>query len=190
MYLVVGLGNPGKEYENNRHNIGFKVIDKFSEMYKIDVEREKFKGVCGDTRIKGEKVILLKPLTYMNNSGESVIECADYFDIPDENIIIVYDDISLDVGRLRIRRKGSAGGQNGVKSIIHHLDTQEFPRVKVGVGKPERDLVSHVIGDFSKEDAMVMEKVTEVAVKAVVKIIEDGVGDSMNIYNGYDAKEV
>ena len=138
MKLIVGLGNPGKEYSGTRHNVGFAVIDELSNEYSIDVSKGKFKGVYGEGRINNERVILLKPLTYMNLSGESIKAVSDFYKIPVEDIIVIYDDISLPVGGLRIREKGSAGGHNGIKSIIAHLKTDEFPRIKVGVGsKPE-----------------------------------------------------
>ena len=152
MILIVGLGNPGKQYEQTRHNIGFDVIDYMANKYNIDVNREKFKGICGEGFIENKKVILLKPLTYMNLSGESIRELANFYKLEDDEIIVVYDDISLDIGRLRIREKGSAGGHNGIKSIIQNLGGDKFPRVKVGVGQPKDNLVNHVLGKFSKED--------------------------------------
>ena len=137
MYLVVGLGNPGKEYEGTRHNIGFEAIDYLSDKYNIELNREKFKGVFGEGFIKGKKVILLKPTTYMNLSGDSIREVANFYKLSNEEIIVLYDDISLAVGRLRIREKGSHGGHNGIKSIIANLSTDVFPRVKIGVGAPK-----------------------------------------------------
>lgn len=189
MYLVVGLGNPGTEYEETRHNIGFKVIDKLAQLNKISLDRQKFKGVCTDYRLGTEKVVLVKPLTYMNLSGECVVQFADYFDVPDENIIVIYDDVSLDVGRMRIRKKGSSGGQNGIKNIIKNLETDVFPRIKVGVGKHQRDLVDHVLGKFSDEDKVVMEKVVEEAARAAECIIKESTDKAMNVYNGFNAAE-
>ena len=148
MYLVIGLGNPGDEYKHTRHNVGFDVIDLMAGKYNVSVNRIKFKGVYGEINIVGEKVILLKPSTYMNLSGESVRK-RHFYKIPNENIIIIYDDISLDVGKLRIRSKGSAGGHNGIKSIIANLSSDIFPRIKIGVGQPERSLVNYVLGRFS-----------------------------------------
>ncbi len=162
MILIVGLGNPGKQYEQTRHNIGFDVIDYMANKYNIDVNREKFKGICGEGFIENKKVILLKPLTYMNLSGESIRELANFYKLEDDEIIVVYDDISLDIGRLRIREKGSAGGHNGIKSIIQNLGGDKFPRVKVGVGQPKDNLVNHVLGKFSKEDREHIEKVIPV----------------------------
>ncbi|MCY6960327.1 aminoacyl-tRNA hydrolase [Clostridium brassicae] len=185
MFLVVGLGNPGKEYEKTRHNIGFDMIDFISEKYKIEVNRKKFKGMYGDGKIVSEKVILLKPETYMNLSGESVREVADFYKIPNENIIILYDDISLDVGKIRIRPKGSAGGHNGIKNIIANLNSDIFPRIKIGVGQPSYDdLVSHVLGKFCKEDREKVEKIFHIIAKAIETIIESGVAESMNKFNG------
>ncbi len=161
MYLVVGLGNPGDEYRHTRHNVGFDVIDLMASKYNVSVNRIKFKGVYGEINISCEKVILLKPSTYMNLSGESVREAASFYKIPNENIIIIYDDISLDVGKLRIRSKGSAGGHNGIKSIISNMSSDIFPRIKIGVGQPEKSLIPHVLGRFSKEDRVLVEKTFE-----------------------------
>lgn len=136
MFLIVGLGNPGREYENTRHNIGFAAIDIIAEKYNIDVNRTKFKGEYGEGFINGNKVILLKPYTFMNLSGESVREAIDFYKLTEEEVLIIYDDISLEVGRLRIREKGSAGGHNGIKSIINHIGTDVFTRIKIGVGAP------------------------------------------------------
>ena len=173
MILIVGLGNPGKQYEQTRHNIGFDVIDYMANKYNIDVNREKFKGICGEGFIENKKVILLKPLTYMNLSGESIRELANFYKLEDDEIIVVYDDISLDIGRLRIREKGSAGGHNGIKSIIQNLGGDKFPRVKVGVGQPKDNLVNHVLGKFSKEDREHIEKVIPVVSDAIVEIVKN-----------------
>lgn len=186
MYLVIGLGNPGKEYENNRHNVGFDVIDLLADKYNIDVNRQKFKGVYGVGNISGKKVYLLKPQTYMNLSGESVRAIMDYYKIPLENIVVIYDDISLDVGKIRLRKKGSAGGHNGIKNMIEHLSTNEFPRIKIGVGVPDiAGIVNHVLGNFSKDDRMNIEKVFDVAVLATDAIISEGIDQAMNKYNGF-----
>lgn len=184
MYLIVGLGNPGTEYRHTRHNVGFDVIDLMADKYNIKINRIKFKGSIGEGSIKGEKVIFLKPSTYMNLSGESVIEAVSFYKIPKENVIVVYDDISLEVGRIRVRPEGSAGGHNGIKNIVLHLSAEVFPRVKVGVGQPERDLVKHVLGHFSKEEGEIIDKVFPYAMEAVVSIITDGVMEAMNKYNG------
>lgn len=184
MILIVGLGNPGKQYEKTRHNIGFDVIDYMANKYNIDVNREKFKGICGEGFIENKKVILLKPLTYMNLSGESIREFANFYKLEDDEIIVVYDDISLDIGRLRIREKGSAGGHNGIKSIIQNLGVDKFPRVKVGVGQPKDNLVNHVLGKFSKEDREHIEKVIPVVSDAIVEIVKNDAKESMNKFNG------
>ena len=184
MILIVGLGNPGKQYEQTRHNIGFDVIDYMANKYNIDVNREKFKGICGEGFIENKKVILLKHLTYMNLSGERIRELANFYKLEDDEIIVVYDDISLDIGRLRIREKGSAGGHNGIKSIIQNLGGDKFPRVKVGVGQPKDNLVNHVLGKFSKEDREHIEKVIPVVSDAIVEIVKNDAKESMNKFNG------
>ncbi len=185
MKLIAGLGNPGRDYAGTRHNIGFGVITRISDQYNIPLNSKEHKAVCGKGFIGGEKVILAQPQTYMNLSGESVRSIADYYKIEPEDIIIAFDDIDLEVGQLRVRRKGSAGGHNGIKSIIQHLGTNEFPRVKVGVGaKPEGgDLVRHVLGRFSREDEKAMGEVLDLAVEAVELIVTEGVDAAMNRYN-------
>lgn len=187
MRLIVGLGNIGKEYDNTRHNIGFAFIDYMSKKYNAEVNRVKFKGVYGEIFINNEKVILLKPSTYMNLSGESIREAMAFYKLTEEDIIVVYDDISLPVGRMRIRDKGSAGGHNGIKSIIQNIGTEVFPRVKIGVGQPEHDLVSHVLGKFSKEDSEVLQKVMPAVEEAVETIIKVDSKEAMNRYNGFNA---
>jgi len=187
MYLVVGLGNPGKEYAQTRHNVGFDVIDLMASEYNVLINRIKFKGVYGEVNIDGEKVILLKPSTYMNLSGESVREASSFYKIPNENIIIIYDDISLDVGKLRVRSKGSAGGHNGIKSILANLSSDVFPRIKIGVGKPDKALIPHVLGRFSKEDRDLVEKTFEASAKAAAVIIKEGFVEAMNQFNGFNA---
>ena len=185
MNLVAGLGNPGRDYAGTRHNIGFGVIARISDKYNIPLTGKEHKAICGKGMIGGEKVILAQPQTFMNLSGECVRSLVDYYKLESEDIIIAYDDIDLEVGQLRIRSKGSAGGHNGIKNIISHLGTNEFPRVKVGVGgKPEGgDLVRHVLGRFSREDEKVIGEVLDVAVEAVETILSDGVEAAMNRYN-------
>ena len=189
MFLIVGLGNPGSQYEDTRHNIGFKVVDNIAKEYNIEINRQKFKGMCGEGFINGEKVILLKPTTYMNLSGESVREVVDFYKLSNEDILVIYDDISLDVGRLRIREKGSAGGHNGIKSIIAHLGTDVFPRIKVGVGQPNVDLVNYVLGKFTKEEMEVLSESIDASTKAAKEIIGIDVKTAMNIYNGFKASK-
>ena len=185
MKLVAGLGNPGRDYAGTRHNIGFGVIARISDKYNIPLTGKEHKAICGKGMIGGEKVILAQPQTFMNLSGECVRSLVDDYKLESEDIIIAYDDIDLEVGQLRIRSKGSAGGHNGIKNIISHLGTNEFPRVKVGVGgKPEGgDLVRHVLGRFSREDEKMIGEVLDVAVEAVETILSDGVEAAMNRYN-------
>lgn len=185
MKLIAGLGNPGRDYAGTRHNIGFGVITRISDKYNITLNGKEHKALCGKGFIGGEKVILAQPQTFMNLSGESVRSIADYYKIDPEDIIIAYDDIDLEVGQLRVRRKGSAGGHNGIKNIIAHLGTNEFPRVKVGVGaKPEGgDLVRHVLGRFSKEEEKIIGQVLDLAVEAVEDIVSNGVESAMNNFN-------
>ncbi len=189
MFLIVGLGNPGKEYENTRHNIGFDAIDSIANKYNIEVSKLKFKGVYGDGFIGGEKVILLKPTTYMNLSGESVREVLDFYKLTEEDILVIYDDISLEVGRLRIREKGSAGGHNGIKSIIAHLGTDIFSRIKIGVGQPKGNLVNHVLGKFPSEDRTYLNEVLDVVVSASEVVIKDGTKEAMNKFNNFNANK-
>lgn len=185
MYLIVGLGNPGREYENTRHNAGFDALDALAEKLGTEVKEKKHRGLCGKGMIGIEKVILLKPQTYMNLSGESVRAAADFYKIDNEHMIVLYDDIDLDVGKLRVRAKGSAGGHNGIKNIIAHMGTQEFPRVRIGVGaKPDRmDLADHVLGRFPQVERPVMEDAFEEAAEAAIAIVEDGIDAAMNRFN-------
>lgn len=189
MFLIVGLGNPGSQYEDTRHNIGFKVVDNIAKEYNIEINRQKFKGMCGEGFINGEKVILLKPSTYMNLSGESIREVVDFYKLSNEDLVVIYDDISLDVGRLRIREKGSAGGHNGIKSIIVHLGTDIFPRIKVGVGQPNVDLVNYVLGKFTKEEMEILSESIDASTKAVREMLSSDVKTAMNIYNGFKASK-
>lgn len=185
MYLIVGLGNPGKQYEGTRHNVGFDAIDYLADKYNIDINRVKFKGICGEGIINGNKVILLKPTTYMNLSGESIREFINFYKLDNEKIVVLYDDISMPVGKIRIRPKGSAGGHNGVKSIIQNLGSEIFPRIKIGVGQPEYDLVSHVLGKFEASDREILSKVLPVVAEAVDCIIKDDIKEAMNKFNSF-----
>lgn len=186
MYLIAGLGNPTREYEKTRHNVGFDTIDVLADRINTDVAERKFKGLYGKGMLGGEKVILLKPQTFMNLSGESVRAAADFYKIPPDHIIVIYDDISLDVGHLRIRTKGSAGGHNGIKNIIAHLGTQEFPRIKIGVGgKPPRmDLADYVLSRFPAEERKIMETAFKNAAEAAGVLIAEGPDAAMNRFNG------
>ena len=186
MYIIVGLGNPGMDYRNTRHNVGFKVIEAMADKYDIRTDYEKHKAVCGKGIADGNKVILAMPQTYMNLSGESVRQLVDFYKIDIESeLIIVYDDIYLEPGQIRIRKSGSAGGHNGMKNIIQHLGTDKFIRVRVGVGeKPkEYDLADYVLGHFSDEDAKKMADAYVRASDSVVTIMNDGIDAAMNRFN-------
>ncbi len=186
MFLIAGLGNPGKDYENTRHNAGFGAIDAIAEAYSIHVNEIKHKGILGKGVIAGEKVILLKPQTYMNLSGESIREVAEYYKLdPETEVIVLCDDIALETGALRIREKGSAGGHNGLKNIILHLHTENFIRVRIGVGaKPgDGDLVNHVLGHFTGDDAALMKETEKTIVKAVECMLSEGPQKAMSLYN-------
>ena len=187
MFLIVGLGNPGKEYDGTRHNIGFAAIDYIADKYNIELNRVKFKGVFGEGFIDYKKVILLKPTTYMNLSGESIREVINFYKISNEEIIVLYDDISLEVGRLRIREKGSHGGHNGIKSIIANLGTDVFPRVKIGVGAPKGNLVSHVLGKFDNEEVEILKETIKASSEATSIIIKSDIKSAMNKLNGFNA---
>lgn len=185
MYMIAGLGNPTKKYEGTRHNVGFCVIDQIAKDYNINVDQNKHKALCGLGYIEGQKVLLLKPQTFMNLSGESIRAAADFYKIEPEDILVIFDDVSLDVGQLRIRLKGSAGGHNGIKSIIAHLGSQNFPRIKVGVGeKPAGwDLADYVLGKFAGDDKAKVEDACKDASAAVKVMLTDGPSAAMNIYN-------
>ena len=186
MYLIAGLGNPSRTYEGTRHNIGFTMIDAIGNKFGIDVTTKKHKALVGRGIIDGMRVILAKPQTYMNLSGESVRSLLDYYKVDEEQeLLVIYDDISLGVGQIRIRAKGSAGGHNGIKNIIAHLGGQVFPRIKVGVGEkpPKWDLADYVLGHFSKEEQEQMEEGYEHAVCAVKEIVTGNIEAAMNEYN-------
>lgn len=185
MYVIVGLGNPTREYTATRHNIGFDAVTRIADDYNIALNIKKHRAICGKGYIEGQKVILAQPQTYMNLSGESVRELMDYYKITTEELIVIYDDISLDVGQLRIRAKGSAGGHNGMKNIIAHLGTQEFPRIKIGVGdKPKGwDLADYVLGRFPNEEQEMVREVLKKVSDATKIIVSDGIDAAMNQYN-------
>ncbi len=186
MFIIVGLGNPSKEYEGTRHNVGFEVIDKLAEKYNISVDIKKHHALMGKGMIAGQKVILAKPQTYMNLSGESVRSLLDYYKVDEEEeLLVIYDDISLDNGQIRIRAKGSAGGHNGIKNIIAHLGGQIFLRIKVGVGEkpPKYDLADYVLGHFSKAEQEMMDEGYKKAVHAAELIIQGKITETMNEYN-------
>ena len=186
-WLIVGLGNPGKEYEKTRHNCGFRALDVLADKLGCKIDKGKFQGLYGQAAYGGRKLLLLKPLTYMKLSGRSVLQLSAYFHIPPQRIIVLFDDISLEPGRLRIRADGSAGGHNGIKSIIQELGSQEFPRVKIGVGgkaHPEQDLADWVLSTFSAQDEKALQSALERAADASLCVIEKGVPEAANRYNG------
>ncbi|CDZ24564.1 Peptidyl-tRNA hydrolase [[Clostridium] cellulosi] len=185
-YIIAGLGNPGREYEGTRHNTGFAVLDAIAEKCGAKVNRIKFKSLCGDAMLCGHRVLLLKPQTFMNLSGEAIRDAADFYKIPMDHVIVLYDDISLPPGKIRVRPKGSDGGHNGIKNIIYLSGTDVFPRVKVGVGgkpNPDYDLAAWVLARPSEEDAALISDAVTRAVAAVETIITDGTAKAMNDFN-------
>ena len=185
MYLIVGLGNPEKDYSRTRHNMGFDVINKLAEKYNISVSREKFKGLYGSGTIEGKKVILLKPQTYMNNSGECVRDFKKFLKLENSDIIIIYDDMDLIPGKIRIREKGSPGKHNGAKSVKYFLQTEEYKRIRVGIGKPteEENVIEYVIGEISDKTLKELEEGINKAVEAVSTILAENVEKAMNEFN-------
>lgn len=186
MYLIAGLGNPGRKYDKTRHNAGFMALDRLAEDLGVAVTNVRFNALFGTGRIGTEKVVLVKPMTYMNLSGEAIRAVAEYYDIPEEKIIVLVDDVYLEIGTLRIREKGSAGGHNGLENIILQLAGTDFPRIRIGVGpQPEgMDLVDFVLKKLTKEECALMEPAIRDAAKAAVSIVENGVPNTMNRYNG------
>lgn len=186
-YLVVGLGNPGAKYETTRHNAGFLFITYLEDELGFKAKKLKFHALIGDAKIADRKVLFMKPQTMMNNSGTAVAECANFYKIPPENIIVVFDDISLEPGKLRIRRKGSAGGHNGIKSIIAHLGSENFPRIKIGVGakpNPDYDLADWVLGNFPKKDIPAVRNAIEDGANALEMLVKGDFEGAMSKYNG------
>lgn len=184
--IVCGLGNPGKEYENTRHNAGFLALDRIADLCGVKVDRMKFSSLCNDAVICDKRVLLLKPQTYMNKSGEALSEAARFYKVKPENIIVLFDDISLPPGKLRIRRKGSDGGHNGIKDILYHLGTDAFPRIKIGVGqkpRPDYDLAAWVLGKFPPDDKKAVDEAIEKAGEAVKLLLDGDVDRAMNLYN-------
>ncbi len=185
-FIVVGLGNPGTKYENTRHNAGFMTIDTIAEKYNADVKKIKFKSLCGTVEISGKCCLLMKPSTFMNNSGEAVVEAMNFYKIPIENVIVIYDDISLQPSKLRIRRKGSDGGHNGIKSIIYLTGEDSFPRVKVGVGKkphPDYNLADWVLSSFKKDEIPLIKEACENACNCIEFMVDGKIDKAMNKYN-------
>ena len=186
MFIIAGLGNPTLQYRGTRHNVGFDVIDTLADKYNIAVETRKSRALIGKGIIAGQKVLLVKPQTYMNLSGESIGELVSYYKVDEEQeLLVIYDDVSLDVGQLRIRRKGSAGGHNGIKDIIRHLGTDVFPRIKIGVGEKPKgyDLADYVLGHFSREEREMMEEGYQKAAEAVEMILAGELEEAMNVFN-------
>lgn len=185
MFIIVGLGNPTKEYQATRHNIGWDAITRLSDDFNIPLKSKKHKAICGSGIIEGEKVLLAQPLTYMNLSGECVRELVDYYKITLDQLIVIYDDINLEPGQLRIRKKGSAGGQKGMKSIIEHLGTDEFARIRIGIGDkpPGWDLADYVLSRFTAEEQPVIRQALKNASDACRMIISSGIDAAMNKYN-------
>ncbi|MDR0890424.1 MAG: aminoacyl-tRNA hydrolase [Oscillospiraceae bacterium] len=186
-WLIVGLGNPGANYARTRHNVGFRAVDAIAENCNVKINRAKFRGLTAAASWRGQRLLLLKPQTFMNNSGLSVAEAARFYKLPPERIIVLFDDISLDIGRLRIRAEGSAGGHNGIKSIIGMLNTQSFPRVKIGVGAkphPDYDLADWVLSDFTAREQRDIDDAVSRAASAALAIAERGTYEAANLYNG------
>ena len=186
-FIIAGLGNPGKEYEYSRHNAGFLCLDILCNRYSVSTDRVKYRALTGTAVIEGHPCLIMRPQTYMNNSGEAIKAAADFYKIPPERVIVIYDDISLPTGTLRIRKKGSAGGHNGIKSIISQLNSDVFPRLKIGVGDrkdKDDDLKDYVLGRFSKEDMETLKKTMEKAVDALKYILDGDTDGAMSRYNG------
>lgn len=185
MHIIVGLGNPGKEYDKTRHNTGFMTVDKISKKFGIEIKKEKCKALIGTGEINGEKIILVKPQTYMNLSGEAVRGIMDFYKESLENLIIIFDDIDLDIGSIRIKERGSAGTHNGVKSVVQMLGTEEFKRVKVGIGKPKvkMDLADYVLGKYSDEEFKTIDDSTDKACDAAIMLASNEMAKAMNKYN-------
>ena len=184
MKIIIGLGNIGREYENTRHNAGFMAIDKLAQMLEMDFNQEKFSAYFAKKKIDGEDIILLKPTTYMNNSGIALRQCMDFYKVPSEDILVLYDDMDMPTGKLRLREKGSAGGHNGIKSIIAHVGTQNFKRIRVGISKNKLySVVDWVLGHFSKEEEKLISEGAKRATEAVLCYLDDSFNKAMNKYN-------
>ena len=189
MYVIAGLGNPGKKYENTRHNMGFITVDQLAIKHDIKVDKLKFKALVGEGRIAGQKVLLVKPQTYMNLSGESIRQVMHFYKLDPEKLIVIYDDIDIELGALRIRKFGSAGTHNGMKSVVYQLQSDRFPRIRIGIGSQKKgDLVDFVIGGFSKEEVPVLEETVTKAVSAIECILEEDVDIAMHRYNTKKAR--
>lgn len=193
LFIIVGLGNPGNRYDNTRHNVGFDTVDFLADKYGIKISRLKHKAVCGEGEIEGVKAVLAKPQTYMNLSGESVRDMVEWYKIPLNNVILVYDDIDLQLGKIRVRPRGSSGTHNGMRSVLYHLQSEDFPRVRIGIGRPPEgwELADYVLSRFSDEERKIINESIAQAADAVVSIIKSGVEIAMSRFNsdkgkGYD----
>ena len=185
-YLIVGLGNPDKKYENTRHNCGWMAVDHLADKLCCKVNKIKFKSFVGECRINNKRALLMKPTTYMNNSGQAVVEAMNFYKLPPENVIVVFDDISLDVGKMRIRQKGSDGGQKGMRSIIYLSGKDTFPRIKIGIGakpNPDWDLADWVLSRFSKDEGKLLEEMFDNAADAIALMVDGKIDRAMNLYN-------
>ena len=185
MYLIIGLGNPEEEYSKTRHNMGFNTINKLAQKYNIEINKNKFQGLYENAIIEGQKVVLIKPQTYMNLSGNCVKEFVDFYKVESENVLVIYDDMDIESGTIKIRKKGSAGGHNGMKSIIQMLGTEEFPRIRIGIGRPKHngDEINYVIGAIPEDEMPKLEEGTEKAKEAVMEILKNGIDSAMNKFN-------
>lgn len=185
MYIIAGLGNPEEDYARTRHNMGFAVINEIAKKYQFSVNKNKFKGLCQTGTIEGEKVLLLKPQTFMNLSGDSIREAMDFYRVDPQQILVIYDDMDLEKGIIKIRKKGGAGSHNGMKSVIKQIGTEEFPRIRVGIGKPEGpyDKINYVIGHIPEEEYEILEQGIKQAAKGVVAVLTQGIDVAMNQYN-------
>ena len=185
MYLIVGLGNPEEDYSKTRHNMGFNVVNKIAKKYEIEINKKKFDSLYGEGIIENEKVILLKPQTYMNLSGKAIIQVVNFYKIPLENICVIYDDMDIEPGIIKIRKKGGAGSHNGMKSVVAELNSEDFARIRVGIGTPKfkDDSINYVIGAIPEEEVKVLDEGTTKAADAMISILKDGIDNAMNKFN-------
>lgn len=184
MYIIAGLGNPGKKYEETRHNMGFMAVDFLAEKYDIKVNKIRFRALTGEGRIAGQKVLLLKPQTYMNLSGESVRLALEYYKVNPQELIVIYDDIDIQAGMIRIRKKGSAGTHNGMRNILYHIQTEDFPRIRVGIGSGRKeDMINYVTGSVPKNEITLLKEAADKAACGAACIVEKGIEKAMNEYN-------
>lgn len=182
-YVIAGLGNPGDRYTFTRHNVGFLTIDYLAQLFNVKVDKVKFKGIVGSLEYMNKKVLLLKPMTYMNSSGESIIDAVSFYKIKPQSLLVIYDDIAFDVGIVKMRIKGSDGGHNGMKSIIYHLNSQDFPRIRIGIGSPKYDMVHHVLSNFEESEKEKVFNAIKKAAEGVKIYISEGIDKAMNFIN-------